>query len=1257
MLYAPFGADTSYLSGCGVSLVYSCMGLSTTLYLINEWTPHFLCFIYFVLYGVPKDVCLDMKRLFFFFAANIVIGCSQIDELADRVDNLESRMTRIEEICSEINTNISSMQVIITALQNNDYITHVEEILDGGISVGYMITFSKSGTITIYHGKDGVDGKDGNDGKDGIDGKDGLNGVDGKDGVNGKDGTTPIIGIAIHDGLYYWTLNGEWLLDENGEMICVSGEDGSDGKDGQNGHDGKDGKPGEDGITPQLKIENDYWLVSYDNGVTWHQLGKATGNNGSNGMDGKDGDSLFNAIDYTSNSSYVIFTLADGTCIKVPTWAAFEELYLLVNQLNTNISSVQSIINALQNNDYLLSIDTLFENGKEIGYKLNFSKSDSITIYHGKDGIDGTDGKDGQNGTNGKDGKPGEDGEDGKTPKIGISLGYGGLYYWTLNDEFLLDENGNPICVSGQNGTNGDPGQDGKDGIDGEDGKDGQDGKDGKDGITPLLDIENGYWVISYDNGVSWTSLDCKAEGENGINGDSFFQDVSWDNEHLHMTLSNGETISIPISEKKLNISIDKELPLVIQANQTITLNYSVTIDSNPTECDICVSYNGNLKAKHTADINAPGYGTITITATGEVDEYSSVIIMASDGVRSAMKCLSFEKGVLCIVGDNEVQFPSEGGELSLEYLTNLDVTEYTVNMSNAHMVGFAPMTKSASVQSKKIFVYPNEYDGNREAEIEIVEDRDNGLRISWKIKQAASENYLSVADDLMVLYNALGGENWTNNTNWGTEEPWESWYGVMADTEEIAPGYYIPSGVYAIGLSDNNLNGQLPETIGELFPNLNSLILRGNPNLTGELPQSIGQLANLDDLDCARCGFTGAIPTTLGNCQQLKRLYLDYNSLSGTIPAEIAKCNYLETFFVDHNKLSGALPQEFYYYSNLNARFEYNCFTSLPDNIDQFKWMEYIAFSHNQISSIPESVYSMDWIKSIDLSHNELEMPFPVELCKMSNLIGFNLGGNKIYGNIPAEIGNMTNLCSLEMSGTYLGGEIPDELYNLYNLERLHLGHYDFDADGNVFEYNYIANYNGLTGDISERIGNLSKLTYLDLSCNSLAGEIPDEICNCTNLEYLYLADNNLTGAIPSDIGNLNNLYVLSLSFNNLSGNIPESFYDLTSMTNLHLQGGEFTINPDALGRLRREKNNRFTGTLSSYIGNFINLRQLELTCTYMTGNLPNELFELPNLSDVLLINNRFSGTLPASARSANWWKDERILNQQDGYTLSISQ
>ena len=207
------------------------------------------------------------------------------------LDN-ESRIAGLEQLCQEMNTNVSSLQTIVAAQQSGDYITFIAPIVMGSKQIGYTITFAKYGTITIYNGNDGADG------------------------------VSPVIGVAKHtDGVYYWTLNGKWMLDSGGNMIRTTGADGQNGANGTNGINGTNGTNGVDGITPQLKIEGGYWYVSYNEGVSWTQLGKATGadgqngTNGTNGIDGKDGDSMFKSVTYDEN--YVYFTLANGTELKI----------------------------------------------------------------------------------------------------------------------------------------------------------------------------------------------------------------------------------------------------------------------------------------------------------------------------------------------------------------------------------------------------------------------------------------------------------------------------------------------------------------------------------------------------------------------------------------------------------------------------------------------------------------------------------------------------------------------------------------------------------------------------------------------------------------------------------------------------------------------------------------------------------------------------------------------------------------------------
>lgn len=217
-----------------------------------------------------------------------------------------------------MNTNIEALQTIVEALQKNEYVTSVVPITEGSVEVGYTIAFSSGKYITIYHGRDGATGAPG---------------------ANGQDGYAPVIGVKKDtDGIYYWTVDGSWLLDENGQKVKAVGVDGqngsngSNGQDGANGSDGAPGAAGKDGVTPQLKIENGMWYVSYDNGASWIELGQATGDQGPQGNTGAtgpqgpqgtpgvNGGAFFQSL--TETKDYVSMVLANGTEIKIPKYSA-----------------------------------------------------------------------------------------------------------------------------------------------------------------------------------------------------------------------------------------------------------------------------------------------------------------------------------------------------------------------------------------------------------------------------------------------------------------------------------------------------------------------------------------------------------------------------------------------------------------------------------------------------------------------------------------------------------------------------------------------------------------------------------------------------------------------------------------------------------------------------------------------------------------------------------------------------------------------
>ena len=219
-------------------------------------------------------------------AGFVFTGCYDDSALQAQLNDHELRLKELERLCSQANTNIEALQTIVSALQENDYVTNVAPIKEGDKVLGYTITFRKSGAVTIYHGKDGQNGS---------------NGTNGDNGIDGIDGHTPVISVKRDaDDIWYWVIDGEWLLDSDGNKVKAVGLDGQNGSNGSNGING---------VTPKLKIENGQWYVSYDGGETFDSepLGQATGDKG---------DSMFEEVTY--DEDYLYITMSDGQQLVLP---------------------------------------------------------------------------------------------------------------------------------------------------------------------------------------------------------------------------------------------------------------------------------------------------------------------------------------------------------------------------------------------------------------------------------------------------------------------------------------------------------------------------------------------------------------------------------------------------------------------------------------------------------------------------------------------------------------------------------------------------------------------------------------------------------------------------------------------------------------------------------------------------------------------------------------------------------------------------
>ena len=297
-------------------------------------------------------------------------------------------------------------------------------------------------------------------------------------------------------------------------------------------------------------------------------------------------------------------------------------------EMNSNLDALQKTVQALQENDFIKSITPLYDKDgvTVIGYRISFVKSGEISVYAGKNGKDGDDGK---------PGKPGNDGVDGHSPLVGIAKGDDGVYYWTLDGEWMLDKDKKRIKA------------------------------EGKDGAIPQFRITDEYWEISYNGGKDWTRLG-KATGADGT---SFFENVSNSEDDVTLTLVDGSVITIPKYKKPV-------IKFSIEDNETgaasgidVIVDYQISNASAGTI--LSVSSDGNYSARIVRDTRLSGKLIIT-PPTPYADGFVNVIITDDNGY-SQVEVINFHQNLISFAEGLEYQIPPEGGIVEIPYSLNFD--------------------------------------------------------------------------------------------------------------------------------------------------------------------------------------------------------------------------------------------------------------------------------------------------------------------------------------------------------------------------------------------------------------------------------------------------------------------------------------------------------------------------------------------------------------------------------------------------------
>ncbi|KAE8681144.1 hypothetical protein F3Y22_tig00111342pilonHSYRG00222 [Hibiscus syriacus] len=344
--------------------------------------------------------------------------------------------------------------------------------------------------------------------------------------------------------------------------------------------------------------------------------------------------------------------------------------------------------------------------------------------------------------------------------------------------------------------------------------------------------------------------------------------------------------------------------------------------------------------------------------------------------------------------------------------------------------------------------------------------------------------------------------------------------------TGEIPPSICNNSFTSVIDLSNNYLNGKIPQCLGNFSDSLmvldlrmnnfhgvipikfvecrslTTLALNGN-QLEGSLPHSLHNCRKLEVIDVGNNKIGGQFPHWLGALPKLRVLILRSNKFHGAIVSSKAKHFFpmLRIMDISHNEFTGSLPTRFF--NNLKAM--------LSVGSDELRKLQYVGPEHdyyqNDVKVTIKGIYiKMEKIltifTTIDLSNNNFSGEIPSNIGKLKSLEGLNFSHNNLMGCIPSSIGSLTNLEWLDLSSNQLSCRISQKLLDLTFLEVLNFS------------------YNKLEGLIPQgkQFNTFSNESYLGNS--GLCGFPLSKVCNPSETQHRPARQQNVSSGSMFEFG-----------------------------------------------------------------------------------------------------------------------------------------
>jgi len=514
-----------------------------------------------------------------------------------------------------------------------------------------------------------------------------------------------------------------------------------------------------------------------------------------------------------------------------------------------------------------------------------------------------------------------------------------------------------------------------------------------------------------------------------------------------------------------------------------------------------------------------------------------------------------------------------------------------------------------------------------------------------------ASLGSICTLKNLYLSHNNLSGEisSFIQNSSWCNRHVFEildlSYNRIIG----MLPNLSIFTSLRKLDLSNNLLNGEIPESIGLLY-RLQSLYLEDN-YLEGDINElHLTNLSQLIALDLTDNSLSLQFATTWIPPFQLFTLALGSCKLGPNFPSWLQAQNQLIFLDISDAGIDDFVPHWFWskVQSMNDVNMSYNSLKGSIPNL-QIKYTEYgldnVILNSNQLEGVIPSFLSYA-AETLDLSENKISglKTFLCENRASKSMHTLDVSNNEIVGQIPDCWEHLSSLKFLDLRNNKLSGKIPQSMGTLANMKVL------------------VLRNNSFIGELPLRLKNCSGIAILDVSTNLLSGSVPSWIGeSLQQLKILSLRGNNLSGNFPVHLCYLNQIQVMDLSRNKLSGEIPTCVRNFSAMIERTLpreisrvrkistvgsypdiydsyllltwKGKDYEFwNPENLLKIIDLSSNDLTGKVPKEVGYLVGLVSLNLSRNNFHGEIPSEIGNLSLLEFLDLSRNNFSGNIPST-------------------------